>query len=311
MAAEVSTPAVVAGHRLHAPDRTWSETNCYLDLWIELLHARGHDPVPACAAVLSSGWEVDQWTFVKPLPEDLALLYGLHVAELNPWDRLAGHVAGHLAAGHLVTVEVDAWWLPDTAGTSYRTAHEKTSIAPLALDVQQRWLRYAHGAGVFEAVGEDVDQLLTPGLLAPYTELVRVGTEPTGPLAERALARARAHLVARPAGDQVAPMGEHLRSVLPRLSEEAFFHAYAFATWRQLGSAAGVAGDLARWLDPVAPGAAAAGSAFDAVATGAKSLQFSLARASRGRQVDLDAPVAALGAGWAEGTGLLAAACGV
>jgi hypothetical protein len=105
-------------------------------------------------------------------------------------------------------------------------------------------------------------------------------------------------------------MGEHLRSVVPRLADEAFFHAYAFATWRQLGAAAGVAADLARWLDAVAPGAAAAAEPFGAVAAGAKALQFSLARASRGRQVDLDAPVAALSAGWRGGTALLAAACG-
>ena len=28
-------------HRLHGPDRMWPETNCYVDLWIELLHALG------------------------------------------------------------------------------------------------------------------------------------------------------------------------------------------------------------------------------------------------------------------------------
>jgi hypothetical protein len=34
-------------HFSHAGERIWPETNCYLDLRIETLHALGLDPVPA------------------------------------------------------------------------------------------------------------------------------------------------------------------------------------------------------------------------------------------------------------------------
>ena len=56
-------------HPLHAPDRTWAETNCYIDLWIELLHGLGRDPVPAGACALSADHLGDQWEFLKYQPE--------------------------------------------------------------------------------------------------------------------------------------------------------------------------------------------------------------------------------------------------
>ena len=31
-------------HPLHQGERVWLETNCYVDLWIELLHDFGFDP---------------------------------------------------------------------------------------------------------------------------------------------------------------------------------------------------------------------------------------------------------------------------
>jgi len=38
-------PAAYTPSALHHPDRTFPETNCYVDLWIELLHALGIDPL--------------------------------------------------------------------------------------------------------------------------------------------------------------------------------------------------------------------------------------------------------------------------
>ncbi len=68
-------------HPSHSGDRIWPETNCYLDLWIELLHTLGHDPVPMYACALSADHDGEQWTFVKPDPADIRDLYGLQVAE--------------------------------------------------------------------------------------------------------------------------------------------------------------------------------------------------------------------------------------
>ena len=59
-------------HSLHRSDRCWTETNCYVDVWIEVLHALGLDPTAAGAFTLSTDFEGDQWTFFKFPPEDFA-----------------------------------------------------------------------------------------------------------------------------------------------------------------------------------------------------------------------------------------------
>ena len=70
----------------HAGERIWPpETNCYLDLWIETLHALGLDPVPAFACALSADHDGLQWTFLKQQLEDLRWLYGLEVTEEIVW----------------------------------------------------------------------------------------------------------------------------------------------------------------------------------------------------------------------------------
>ena len=80
-------------HPLHATERTWTETNCYVDLWIELLHALGLDPLAAAAFTISTDFEGDQWTFFKFPPEDLRALYGLEVAEMNVWRPMLEHTS--------------------------------------------------------------------------------------------------------------------------------------------------------------------------------------------------------------------------
>ena len=54
-----------ARHPLHCGDRAWPESNCYVDLWIELLHAAGAEPLAALACALAVDVEGDQWTFFK------------------------------------------------------------------------------------------------------------------------------------------------------------------------------------------------------------------------------------------------------
>ena len=48
-----ASPRGYQSHFGHAGERIWPEPNCYLDLWIETLHALGLDPVPALACALS------------------------------------------------------------------------------------------------------------------------------------------------------------------------------------------------------------------------------------------------------------------
>lgn len=50
-------------HALHRGERAWPETNCYADLWIEVLHAFGYDPHASLGFTIASDFEGDQWLF--------------------------------------------------------------------------------------------------------------------------------------------------------------------------------------------------------------------------------------------------------
>src|ERR1700684_14424 len=75
-------PAAYTPSDLHQPDRTFRESNCYVDLWIEFLHALGIDPASAMAFACTVDFEGDQWTFFKPPPEEFIRLYGIDIHEM-------------------------------------------------------------------------------------------------------------------------------------------------------------------------------------------------------------------------------------
>ena len=297
----VLTAAGFTAHPLHATERTWTETNCYVDVWIEVLHALGLDPVAGAAFTLSCDFEGDQWTLFKYPPEDLRAVYGLEVAEMNIWRPVVDHVEEQLALGHLCTVEGDAWFLPDTRGVSYRDAHVKTTIVPLALDRASRSLGYFHNAGYFELEGDDFDGLFRlagfadPDALPPYVESVRLDRvrRDDPDLVERVVDLTRDHLGRRPVDNPVTRMADRLLADLPWLAGQDLeaFHLYAFGLCRQCGASTELAATFVDWLNAHdAPGTEAAADALRDVAEGAKALQFALARVVRGRTVD-PAPV--------------------
>jgi hypothetical protein len=55
--------ATYVPHAVHGPDRTYVETNCYTDVLVELLHARGDEPLAALGITVRMDFEGDQWTF--------------------------------------------------------------------------------------------------------------------------------------------------------------------------------------------------------------------------------------------------------
>jgi hypothetical protein len=110
-------------HALHAGDRTYLETNCYTDVLIELLHACGYEPLAAFGHLVRMDFEGDQWTFFKPPPDDLEALFGIDIHEMQPYRPLPTQIDEQLRRGRTIIVELDAWYLPDTASTSYRTEH--------------------------------------------------------------------------------------------------------------------------------------------------------------------------------------------
>jgi hypothetical protein len=52
-------------HTLHAENRVWVEKNCYVDIWIEVIHAIGCEPMAIAPFVVALDFEGDQWTFLS------------------------------------------------------------------------------------------------------------------------------------------------------------------------------------------------------------------------------------------------------
>lgn len=296
-------------HPLHAGDRTWTETNCYVDVWIEVLHALGLEPLASAAFTLSTRFEGDQWTFFKFPPEDLRKVFGLEVAELNVWKPVVDHVLEQLDLGRLCTVEADSWFLPDTRGDSYHEVHVKSTLVPQMVDVEARRLGYFHNAGYFELEGDDFDGVFQrgshadPAKLPPYVEVIRFDRllDDDAGLVERVVDLTREHLARRAGENPIAEMSAGLRRDLPWLAGEDLetFHLYAFGTCRQCGASNELAASFVDWLNEHdRPGTESAAEDLRAVAEGAKALQFALARVARGRKADLESILSPMAERW-------------
>ncbi len=303
-------PAGYECHALHGPDRVWPETNCAADLWIEAIHALGHDPVAGLGFTLASDFDGDQWRMFTYPQETLAALYGIEVDELNVWRPLRQHVVEQLSFGNLVAFDVDAWWLPDTVGLTYRTAHQKTTILAACVDVARARLGYLHNTGYFELGGEDFEALLpaapSGGNLPPFTLQVRLaGRLAPGPADARTTVRLAASGAAcRPRGNPVSRMADRVARDLDGLRRDGLeaFHRWAFGTVRQCGANAELAASFGRHLESLGVHGAAGGAlSLDGVAAGMKAAEMLLARAVRGRRVDVPAVFGPLAASWADG----------
>jgi hypothetical protein len=307
-------PATYRSHALHGPTRTYGETNCYTDILIELLHARGEEPLAAMGCTVRMDFEGDQWTFFKPFPDDLELLFGIDVHEMQPYRPLPEQAAEQIAAGRTLIVELDSWYLPDTSATTYRCEHVKSSVVVEGIDPEGERLRYFHGTGLYELSGEDYRGVFRLGrpfsedVLPPYTELVRFDAGPRlrgTELRDAARTLLRRHLAHRPASNPFVRFAAQLELDLPRLlgGDASDYHAYAFATARMAGSAFEVASSQAEWL--LGDGARPASEALLRIVEGCKLLSFKLARR---RPFEPESALSALGSAWDEAMELLDAA---
>ncbi|MEY2422436.1 MAG: hypothetical protein QOI95_2503 [Acidimicrobiaceae bacterium] len=298
-------------HPLHSGERMWSETNCYVDLWIEVLHAFGFDPIACAAFTLSTDFEGDQWTFFKFPLEDLRAMYGIEVGEMNVWAPTENHIVEQLALGRLLTIEADSWYLPDTAGVSYQLDHVKSAIVPQLIDSDARRLGYFHNAGYFELNGDDYDGVLRrtealqdPRVLPPYVELVKLDAarhDDASQLVDGAIQLTRDHLARRPATNPVPRMRKRLADDLVWLSSQTLdtFHRWAFGFCRQCGANAELAATYVDWLAANDDASiASAADAFRELSNAAKTLQFNLARVVRGRAVDVEPVLDAMERHW-------------
>jgi len=304
-------PATYRPHAIHTGERTYLETNCFTDIISELLHARGDEPVASFGSFVRMDFENDQWTFFKPRPEDMELLYGLDIHEIQPYRSIPHQVAEQLALGRTMTIELDGWYLPDTAATSYRTGHVKTGVIAEAIDLEQERFRYYHNASLYELAGEDfrgafrTEQDWSPDVLPPYTELIRFDAGPAirdPELHEVARRLLRGHLDRVPPGNPFDRFAERLAADLPSLLEgdEARYHAFTFATFRMAGAGFELLASHAEWL--LGERGAPAAEAMARIVEGCKALGFKLARR---RPFDPTGAMTALSQAWTEALGAL------
>lgn len=304
-------PATYRPHWLHTGERNYIETNCFTDIVIELLHARGDEPVAAFGSFVRMDFENDQFTFFKPLAVDLEVLFGVDIHEVQPYRSIPGQVAEVLALGRTMTIELDAWYLPDTAATSYGRAHVKTGVIAESIDVESERFRYFHNASMYELSGHDFRGAFRLGsdwsddVLPPYTELIRFDAGPLlrgEPLREAARGIIRGHVDRIVPGNPFDRFEQRLVADLPALlaGDEELYHAYTFATFRMAGAGFELLASHVDWL--LGAHGSAASAAMGRIVEGCKVLGFKLARR---RAFDPTDAMRALSAAWTEAMGSL------
>ncbi len=280
-------PETYSCHALHAPERTYMEINCYADILIELLHALGLEPLAVMGSVVRVDFEGDQWTFFKPPAADLEVLFGVDIHEMQPYRPIPEQAEEQIRQGRALIVELDSWYLPDTAATAYRSEHVKSSVVIDTIDRAGELMHYFHGTALYELSGEDYRGVFRldgepPGeLLPPYTELARFDLTPAlvgEELRAASLELLRAHMRHRPPTNPFVRFGEQLGGQLPLLldGDASDYHAYAFATVRMAGSSFEALASHARWL--LADAGEPPAQALDEIVGACKVLSFRMAR---------------------------------
>jgi Domain of unknown function (DUF1839) len=313
-------PATYVPHALHSEQSNWREKNCYIDVWIELLHALQINPIPLLPFTIAIDFEGDQFTFFKPPHDELRKLYGIDVQELYVWRTLLDHAVEHLGAGKLISTEADAFWLPDTQGSDYRRKHTKTTIILANLDIDGQRLGYFHNGGYFSLGGEDFGKLFRlgepqdPAYMPYFAEIVRVDgliRRSERELAELSLGLLATHFERRPPINPITRLRERFERDLAWLRDPAqgleAYHAWTFGTLRQLGAAFELAAEYLAWLAKRRPmDLEASIRAFRLISVVSKALVLKVARAVQSRrEVDNRSLFLEMETAWADGMGAL------
>lgn len=302
-------PETYKRHMIHGEGRDWAETNCYMDVWIELLHAMQYEPIAALPCTFAIDFEGDQWTFFKFPLADLDSLYGLDVQELNIWHDLLGCIEEQLSRGRHVLVELDSYFLPDTQGTAYKIDHVKSTVAVNKIDRENRQMEYFHNQGYHRLDGDDFDALfldkLDDRVLPPYVEYVKQRNQPR--LDEANLLDASLQCFRKQIG--YIPESNPFSRFKKRFEEDfsdfehfdiEYFHKYSFATLRQYGVCFELCRTYLQWLKPQADLKVIdkAINAYAEISTSTKVFQFQLARSiARKKQLDLS-PIESMEKQW-------------
>lgn len=310
-------PSTYRRHRIHGEERTWGETNCYVDVLIEMLHALGFEPIAALPFTLRIDFEGDQWTFFKFPHSDLLTLFGLDIQELNPWRSLVHHVDRQVTLGRPVLVELDSYYLPDAHGTAYQIEHVKSTVAVNEIDIDSMHMGYFHGQGYHRLSGQDfadvfqLDGVVHERMLPPYIEYVKFANDPVAdgaPLLRASLTCLGEQLALLPPVNPFHRFRTQFEEDVEWLMAEPIetFHQYSFATLRQYGACFELAETYLTWLAANGEGQLERPiQALGEISTASKALQFQLARAmARRRPLALD-PIDRMAACWQECLGCL------
>ena len=106
-------------------DRDWPETNCELDLWIELAAARGFEPEAMLGFTIGQDFIADQFTLLVPHREELERFYGARV------NLLGGKFSGSL--NYFETHEDNsAVTTPAGSDANFTTIYQANAIGDLS-----------------------------------------------------------------------------------------------------------------------------------------------------------------------------------
>jgi hypothetical protein len=308
-------PATYVPHFMHTGERTYIETNCFTDIISELLHARGDGRSRRSGSFVEWTWRTTSGRSSSRWPSTWRSSTNGH-HEIQPYRSIPHQIEEQLRLGRTMTIELDAWYLPDTAATSYGNAHVKTGVIAEAIDLPNEVFRYYHNASLYELSGADFRGAFRtePGwsgdVLPPYTELIRFDAGPRleGEAVRRAsLELLHGHLQRIVPGNPFDRFHARLVADLPSLLEGDIdrYHAFTFATFRMAGAGFELLASHVDWLlgDAGAPATAAMGR----IVEGCKVLGFKLARR---RPFDPTDAMNDLSAAWTEAIDALDGAVG-
>ncbi|MEQ9004505.1 MAG: DUF1839 family protein [Pseudomonadales bacterium] len=304
---------------IHARGRDWIESNCYIDVLLEIVHALDLEPRACLAFTVATDYEGDQWTFYKPPHGDLYDFYGIRIDELSIWRSLLEHAECAIDAGRLLLLEVDTYYLPDSRQTDYRRRHSKTTIALNAIEPESNTVEYFHNVGYFGLTGEDfrglfrLDRSTSADWLPPYCEVLKLDDLKRLeelPLAEMCWSKLPRYLAMAPARNPIEVYGAQVTEQLSWLATqgEDVYHDYVFANLRQCGSCYEHTALMLDWLaEHDRAESADAAKAFREISSTAKMLVMKTARmAATGQVRDVSPQLDVMARAWEEGMDRLA-----
>jgi hypothetical protein len=316
-----SDPRTYVPHALHGSERAWTESNCYIDVWIEVApRAAASTRPPVCLHVLAVDFEGDQWTFFKPPHRRPLRALRLDVQELNVWRPARTRTRGAAAAGGKLVLSEVGRLLPARYGRNRlpHAAHEDDDRDPgarhrasaarlLSTTAGTTPSRAPTSVGLFRLDGPP-----DPTYMPFFAEFVRVDRRRN--LEPQALRRAslgvlHKHLARLAPTNPIARFRQRFATDLMWMQSVGLsaYHPWAFATLRQLGAAFELAAVYVRWLTNIGEvGLEPSAVAFDGISGAAKTLVLKTARAVNTRaSFDPSEMLGDAERGWDIGTRLL------